>query len=159
MTLLDTGSYAHLLADWLVNGKPELGWRGDPRLELEIGVITAAKSGYRDGKFYRKGDVVAQQFQVWRHNESGKYEQLFARRVSDWLDIIPTLIESDPRTPGFRPVMDRVEEANAKVEAEKSREFQEAWGEMTEHLWSIASETFHGKQTHYQVGGSRDAGK
>ena len=49
---------AKQVASWLQKGKPEMGWRGDPRLFLVIGQIIAANSGRdRDGRFFHKGAV------------------------------------------------------------------------------------------------------
>lgn len=126
---------AQLLADWLTDGKPELGWRGDPRLELHIGVAEAAKNGYRGTKFFRKGDVVGMRFEVRRHNEDGTDTIVLARPVGQWEEIIPKLVQMDPRTPGHENVMDVVEREHNQNEKDKSTEFRETWGEMTEHLW------------------------
>lgn len=126
---------AQQLADWLVEGKPELGWRGDPRLSLHIGVATAAHNGAKDGKYYRKGDIVGMRLEVHRHNEDGTDTEIVARPIDKLHEIIPSLLKQDPRTPGFEPVMDGIERESDKLAAEKSTEFQEMWGQMTEHQW------------------------
>lgn len=137
---------AQQVAAWLQQGKPEMGWRGDPRLFLVIGQIIAANSGIgRDGKFVHKGAVTGVVLEVRRNNEDGTERQILVRPVSKWMEIIPALIGADPRTPGFEPVMDRVEREAAKLEEAKSKEFQESWGEVTEHMWNVANERLNGK--------------
>lgn len=146
---------ALLVADELTDGSPSHGWRGDARLSLHIGVVVAADGGYRKGKYYRKGDPVATRYEVHRHNEDGTDEPLFYRDMNMLHDIIPTLIRTDPRTPGFENVMDKVERDNASVERQNSRDFADSYGGMIDHMWSIMSER-EGKHTIRQVGGMRD---
>lgn len=161
-SVLDTGAApleAQRLDRELREGNPTLGWRGDRRLRLVIGVVSAAKTQVKDGKTFRKGDVMGLSLIVMRHNEDGTDTPILQRPITKIHEVIPALIGADPRTPGFENVMDRVERDNEKVEKQKSTEFREAWGEMTEHLWSIADETLHGKTTFRQVGGLRDEKK
>ena len=146
---------AQQVAAWLQQGKPELGWRGDQRLFLVIGQIIAANSGTgRDGKFVHKGGVVGVVLEVRRHNEDGTEKQILVRPVAKWYEIIPALVGADPRTPGFEPVMDRVERDAEKLEQRKSQEFQESWGEITEHMWNVANERLNGK-TFFPVADTR----
>lgn len=148
---------AHMLADWLTDGKPELGWRGDPRLELRLGVLTAAKHGYntRSGrrKFYRKGDVVAYRYEVHRHNEDGTDTEVLHRAAADWHEIIPELVKLDPRTPGHVDTIDQVMRDNAAAERDNTRKFQDSYGEMTDHLWRLISDRQNGRNTTRQVPG------
>ena len=146
---------AQQVAAWLQNGKPEVGWRGDPRLFLVIGQIIAAKSGYdHHGKFFHKGAVLGIVLEVRRHNEDGTEKQILVRPVAKWYEIIPALIGADPRTPGFEPVMDRVERDAEAQEKRKSEEFQDAWGEITEHMWNVSNERLNGK-TFFPVADTR----
>ena len=74
---------AQQVAAWLQNGKPELGWRGDPRLHLVIGQIIAAKSGRdRSGRFFHKGAVVGIVLEVRRENEDGSDKQILVRPIA-----------------------------------------------------------------------------
>ena len=146
-----------MLAQWLVKGKPELGWRGDPRLSLHIGVLVAAKNGTRAGKHYRKGDVVAFRYEVHRHNEDGTDTEILHRAAAQWHEIIPALIDIDPRTPGFKPTMDKVEAANKIEHREAEYAMEQAYGEANEHLWNIVREREGGKTFFGQVQGSKDA--
>ena len=146
---------AQQVAAWLQQGKPEIGWRGDPRLFLVIGQIIAANSGRdHEGRFFHKGAVTGVMLEVRRHNEDGTDRQIMVRPVSKWAEIIPARIGADPRTPGFEPVMDRVEREAQKLEEQKSKEFQESWGEITEHMWNVANERLNGK-TFFPVADTR----
>jgi hypothetical protein len=136
-----------LVADWLVNGKPELGWRGDPRLELRLGILTAAKHGRRNGRYFRKGDVVAYRYEVWRHNEDGTDAEILHRAAKDWHEIIPALVQLDPRTPGFKDTMTTLTAHNDKVDAERGQAIRDAHGEMTEHLWKLYADRNFGRTT------------
>jgi hypothetical protein len=140
---------------WLREGKPELGWRGDNRLELRIGVLTANINGTdpHTKKYQRKGDRVAWRWEVWRHNEDGTEKRILMRKAEQAVDIIPSLIQIDPRTPGFVPTMDRVEKEAAQVDKEKSIAIREAVGEQAEHLWKLIHDVREGPSTFRQMPG------
>jgi hypothetical protein len=146
---------AKLVHHWLINGKPELGWRGDPRLFLGIGVVTASKHGTdpHTGNFYRKGDVVAHAYQVWRHNEDGTDKLVLQRRSDEWERIIPAMVGVDLNTPGRTDVMDDVIKENAAVEKANTDEWAGHYREQTEHLWRLVGERTYGRNTTYQVPG------
>lgn len=145
---------AQQLSEWLVKGKPELGWRGDPRLSLHIGILTAKTHGrsHKTGRFHRAGDVVAYRYEVWRHNEDGTDTELFHREAKDWHQIIPKLVGLDPRTPGHVDTATEIETNNAKIEKDKTTAYREAHGEMAEHLWKLVADRQNGRSTFYQVG-------
>ncbi len=156
---LDVGSLpweAQEMADWLVNGHPTLGWRGDPRLSLHFSVLKASRSGF-DPKvkgWVRKGDVVARCYEVRRHCEDGVTRLIKQVQVDKLVDIIPSLIAQDPRTPNQRPLFDLVVEENDRHDAANTRQIQEAKGEATEHFWKLIADREFGKTTFRQVGGS-----
>jgi hypothetical protein len=145
ISLHDAPEEARMVATWLQNGKPELGWRGDPRLFLVIGQVIAAKAQFKNGKSWRKGDIMGVVFEVRRWNEDGTDKQILVKPVQKWMEIIPALINADPRTPGFEPVMDQVEREADKLEAQKSTEFQEHYGEMYTHMHNVVTERMNGK--------------
>jgi hypothetical protein len=158
-TIDQIGGIPHIaqeLDGWLKNGKPELGWRGDPRLELRIGVLQAQATGVdpHTKRWQRQGDTVAWRWEIWRHNEDGTDTRILQRPADKMTELIPELIRCDPRTPGFEPVMDRVEKAEAAVERERSRRIQEAVGEQTEHLWKLVADRQNGKTTFRGMPGS-----
>lgn len=155
LTMSNLPYEVELVADWLVMGKPELGWKGDPRLSLCVGVITMHKAGPdRRGTYRRKGEVVARNLQVFRHNEDGTDTNILSRKLDAWHDIIPSLVQLDPRNPGHVDTMTKVEKANAIVDKANSTAVAEAHGEAAEHLWKLVADREHGKTTFRQMPGS-----
>jgi hypothetical protein len=139
---------AHELAGWLADGKPELGWRGDPRLELRIGVLTMHRNGLdRTGRFRRAGERLAWRYEIWRHNEDGTEGEILHRTESQFNEIIPELVKLDPRTPGHVPTMDLLEAHNKIVDKSKSDTIKEAVGEHVEHLWKLVADRTNGRTT------------
>jgi len=142
----------------LREGHSALGWRGDPSLSLHMGIITTQKSGMQqdpDGKtrFHRVGDKVGWCWTVMRHCETGKDEIILQRKGLDLCNIIPKLIEMDPRTPGSEHIMDIVERADAAVNREREARIAEAHGEHLDHLWRLVDERENGRHTTRQVPG------
>ena len=154
LTLSDVPWEVTQVADWLTEGKPELGWRGDMRLELHIGVVQAAQTGLYRGIWRRKGEVIGRNLQVMRHNEDGTYKPILSRRVEAWHEIIPALVQIDPRTPGHVGTMERVEKANEIEHKHAADAIRDAKGEMAEHMLALVQEHVGGRLTHRQVGGS-----
>lgn len=144
------------LADWLEGGKPELGWKGDPRLELRIGVLTAAKDGTKKGRYYRKGEVMAHRFEVYRHTEEGKDTIILSRSAKDWHEIIPELVKMDPRTPGHESMIDLVDRANRAIEKTQDDMMHDVYGEAFDYTARLAADREWGPSTFRQVGGLRD---
>lgn len=145
-----------VLDNQLRQGVSTLGWRGDPRLYLEVGVITSNNTGYsrKVGRVVRHGEVLGRQLIVMRHCETGKDEILMRRKMEDLHKIIPQLITSDPRTPGFEDVMDTVEREDAAKQKQVATDIFEARAECAEHLWALVGDRQNGRTTHRQVGGS-----
>lgn len=158
LSLSDIPYEATTVADALTQGDPVHGWKGDPRLSLHVGVIRAAQDGVYHGKFRRRGDVIGKCYQVMRHNEDGTDLPILQRRLDQWHEIIPAMVQIDPRTPGHVDTMTRVERANTLEEKHRSDDFQEAHGEATEHLWKLVSDRQNGRNTTRQVPG-RNPGK
>ena len=142
------------LADDLTDGNAAFGWRGDPRLELHIGVLAADRNTNVNGKFVSKGQVLARNIQVWRHCEDGTMQHVITRRIELAHEILPELVQMDPRTPGFRSSADVVIDHNAKVDAEKEYAIGQAQGEMVEHLWKLTADRQNGKTTFRGMPGS-----
>lgn len=139
---------------WLREGKPTIGWRGDPRLELRMGYSVAADNGVYHGKYKRRGDVVGVRWEVWRACEDGKDRRILAAPAEGLTDIIPRLIGVDPRTPGHEDVMDRVEREDAQVQKEKANAIREAHGEHMDHLWRLVHDRQNGPNTFRGMPGS-----
>jgi hypothetical protein len=134
---------------WLRDGNPTLGWRGDPRLYLSMGYMTATRNGVdpKTKRYAHIGDILAMRWEVWRHNEDGTDLRLFSRQAEALTDIIPTLIGIDPRTPGHEPTMDKVEREDAIVQKERATAIGEAHGEAAEHLWKLVADKTNGPST------------
>lgn len=134
---------------WLKEGNATLGWRGDPRLELRIGVITTNRAGVdpHTKRYQRKGDKVAWRWEVWRNCEDGTEQRILQRKAEEIVDIIPSLITQDPRTPGFEPVMDTVTREHDAAHKERATAIGEAIGEKQEHLWKLVGDSQNGRTT------------
>lgn len=145
--LSDMPYEAEVLADKLVQGDGIIGWKGDPRLSLFCGVLAAPKTGYskRAGRYVREGEVLARRWEVWRHNEDGTDARLISRPLEKLHEIIPELCVMDPRNPGHTGTMDRIEQHNDKIDAEREYDIGQAVGEMTEHLWNVARTKISGE--------------
>jgi hypothetical protein len=126
---------ATVVADQLVEGLGTAGWRGDPRLELRIGILAANTGGLdpKLGRWVDKGEEVARRYEVWRHCEDG-----VDRRLGSWLpdqlhEIIPDLVKMDPSSPAHVSTEDRIDAHNRRKEAELAMQMQDTLGEMMEH--------------------------
>jgi len=141
---------------WLRDGNPTLGWRGDPRLSLAVGVLTASRNGVdpRTKKFHRAGDVLARRYEVVRHCEDGTDQRIMQRPLTKLHEIIPALNGIDPRTPAFEPVMDVVEREDAQKQKDVEYKIGQAIGEQREHLWKLVADRQNGLTTFRQMGGS-----
>jgi hypothetical protein len=147
---LSSVPYEVLVVDkQLRQGAPTLGWRGDPRLYLELGVITSNNTGYSNKvkRFVRHGEVLARQVIVMRHCETGVDEVIFRRKYEQLHEIIPTLIRHDPRTPGFEDVMDTVEREDTAKQKAVATHIGEARAECAEHLWALVGDRQNGRTT------------
>lgn len=142
---------AQELADDLTRGKPEIGWKGDPRLELRIGYITAAHSGYSNiaKRHVNAGDPVDWRYEVWRHNEDGKDTPISRWRPDEFHTILTDLVAMDPRTPGHEDAHVVNQRHMKAAHRENARQIREAFGEMAEHRLSIEQHIQNGRLTHY----------
>jgi hypothetical protein len=155
LTLSDVPYEAIVLEKQLKRGMPTLGWRGDPRLYLEMGVITSNNTGYsrKVNRFVRHGEVLARQLIVMRHCEDGTEQVILRKGLNKVHEVIPALIKHDPRTPGFEEVMDTVEREDNAKQKEVSTQIFEARAQCFEHLSALVGDRQNGRTTHRQVGG------
>lgn len=123
-----------------------MGWPGDPRMYIRIGVVTL---GGRTGRRY----------EVWRLNEDGSDTFCASWRIEERDRIIFDLARMRPEAPGFVSAHEQITENNDRLQKESADQYHEAAGEMMSHLASIASERGDGKNTFRQVGGLRDEPK
>lgn len=140
---LDTISTGALeaLDDQLTQGVPTLGWPGDPKLQVELGVITAGRSGFSPevGRYVRKGEVVARRIEVWKNTERHGRQQVGRWLLSEYHTIIPDLVKMDPSRPRHKSVEDRIDKHNAEIEAKQARAHRDVMGELMEHAHSLHS--------------------
>lgn len=130
---------AEVMVDWLTGGKPELGWRGDPRLSLHVAVISAGKSGYSSkvGRYVTAGQALAYRYEVWRHLEDGTDERIITCGMDELHTLLPKLCKMDPRSPGFEDTFEAAVKANDAEHKRRGDAIKEAHGEMTEHLFKL----------------------
>lgn len=154
LSLSDVPWEATQVADWLTDGKPELGWRGDSRLSLRVGVLTAQRNGNHAGRFRTAGTVLARRYEVWRHNEDGTDTLILHRQLNAWHELIPALVQIDPRTPGHKDAFTQVAKANEREHKAAADAVKEAHGEATEHLWKLVADRNNGRTTFRGMPGS-----
>lgn len=120
-----------------------LAWRGDPRLELRMGIATAKRSGpdSMTGKWKRRGDIVGRRYEVWRAMEDGGEQRIGHWRLEEFDRLLLDLATMDPRSPGHENLADRLEREERKIEKVKSDEFREAVAPMLEHQMRLAHDT------------------
>lgn len=146
--LVPSGQYGYLpsnlarIADEVCDGKPEVGWRGDPALELRIGLITD-----------RRGNHVGKSLEVWRNCEDGMARRIGRWKMSESDQIIHDLIAMDIRTPGRVNGIDAIEKADEAAERQRKRDFAEAYGPLAEHALALARDRTDGvRHLHGQAG-------
>lgn len=147
---------AEQMADWLTDGKPELGWRGDPRLSLHVAVISAGQTGYSQkvGRYVSAGQALGYRYEVWRHLEDGTDERIITVDMNELHTLLPKLCQMDPRSPGFVDQFEAASKANDQAHADRARDLREAHGEMTEHLFKLWHDRNNPKTTFRQMPGS-----
>lgn len=97
-----------------------LGWPGDPRLELRIGVLS---NGQKDGH----------RLEVWRYNEDGT-----ETRVAHWLPRESMMVCYDLArmrldAPGRVDTVTEIEKHNERLEKDASDRFNELMVETVKH--------------------------
>lgn len=132
------------LADKVILGDG-YGWPGDPRMRLEIGVLkTNGKEGHR--------------LEVWRHNEDGS-----DTRIAHWLPreqhmVCYELSRMRLDSPGHESTEERIDAHNAALEAKRSDEFAEVYGDMLEYGTALFHDREWGK-SQFSMAGLADVKK
>lgn len=145
----------HQVDHMLRDGSPTDGWRGDPRLSLQMGFVRATKFGHdeRAKRVVRKGGIVGWGWVVMRHLETGEDLPILQLAGLELPTIFRRLIAIDPRTPGFESTMDKVEREDLVVQKHRESAIAEATGEHLDHLWRLVDERENGRHTTRQVQG------
>lgn len=108
------------LAERIVKGDGV--WRGDPYLDLQVGVITRGRK------------VVGHRLEVWRWNEDGSYGRIGTWHPRESYRIPHDLAEMRADRPNAVSVLDRIDAHNEAKEAEHAREIQDMMAEQVERL-------------------------
>lgn len=128
----------------LIQDGDGMGWPGDPRMYIAIGVVRVPGIG------------TARRYEVWRLCEDGEDRFIGGWKLEEKDKIVFDLTRMRPDSPGFVSAADQMKEHNAKLEAQAQADYEDAAGEMMSHLSSIVSETNTGKNTFRQMPGRRD---
>lgn len=139
----------HIAPEWkdlatkLVNGDG-LGFSGDPRLDLRIGIM--------EKKLYGRTIATGRRLEVWRRNEDGSEGM-----VGHWLPteqhrVCYDLARMRPDSPGFESVETRIDRHNAKVEKASSDRFVAAASEMLEHAARLDHDRNQPRNRFYMAG-------
>lgn len=107
----------------LKNGDPAIGWRGDPRLSLQVGQIVT-----------QKGVLIAEKLEVWRHNEDGSDTCLSWWEMHELGRVLWDLRLMDMHSPAYEPALERIDRHNSHTDAERGTEIRDRYGEIAEHF-------------------------
>lgn len=133
-------------------------WAGDPDLELRQGVVQAQRRVQhpKTGAWLNRGDIIARRWEVWRHCEDGVDRKIGGWRMEEFDRILMDIAGMRLGAPNTTPVLDRIDAANAEMEAKASKLYRDAMGEALEHGAKLFHDTTFGPNTFRQVGGLRD---
>lgn len=143
------------VAHWLLHGKPELGWRGDDKLELRIALLMAASSGYSEEMKRRvhRGEVCGKRIEVWRHCEDGEDRRIGSWHLHEWADIIADMVKMDPSSPAHVSTEARIDAANRRKEVEQAARMTDKMGELMEYAARLHHDRTKGPSTFRGVQG------
>lgn len=135
------------LARQLVEGDG-LGWPGDPRLSLQIGIIEGRN---KSGRVVRTG----RRLEVVRHNEDGSDTMIGHWRPEEQHRVCYDLARMRVDSPGHESVLDSIDRANAQKEAEVSKQFQEAMANLLDHAARLHHDLSNPRNRFYMGGDGR----
>lgn len=135
-----------------------LMWQGDPALSLNVGVMTAKRSGYDENVKRRvtRGEAVARRYEVWRHTEDGEDVIIGSWRIEEFDKILFDLVQMDPRSRGHEDLADRLDKADEEKAKADSEKFRDTVGPMIEHQMKLAHDIFNPRNEFFGVNGLRD---
>lgn len=120
----------------LRSGKPEVGWRGDERLELRFGIISN-----------RQQKEVARRLEVWRDcsdmpdarptDRWGTWRIIGHWKPSEAERILADLVAMDPRSRGHIKLEEQLEKAAERQEKLTEDIYREHVGSMYEHALAL----------------------
>lgn len=127
------------LATKLVNGDG-LGWSGDDRLWLGIGVLEA------------RGKPTGRRLEVWRSNEDGTDSLIGHWLLSEQMRVCYDLARMRAEAPGHVDVITSIDRANAELEAKQSADFLDVMGPVVDHAARLYHDTTGPRNTFYMNG-------
>lgn len=139
------------LAGKIVNGDG-LGWPGDPRLSLGIGVVEGRD---RSGRVRHTG----RRLEVWRHNEDGSDTLVAHWRPEEIHRVCYDLARMRVDSPGYVSVEDRIDEHNAKLEKAASDKYVDAMSQLLDHAVRLHHDRTQPRNTFYMAGDGRRGGR
>lgn len=134
-------------------------WKGDPTLELRVGVLSAPKRMQHPmtGKWLNRGDIIARRYEVWSHTIEGKDELIGHWLIEEFDRILYDIAGAKASFEGRAPsTIEQIDKHNASLEQANSDEFRNYYGTMLEHATRLARDITHGESTFYQVGNSKN---
>lgn len=134
----------------LIQNGDGMGWPGDPRMYIGIGVLV------------RKNKITGQKkegrrYEVWRLNEDGQETMIGHWRLEEKDRIIFDLAQMRLDSPGHVDALEAIDAHNAKIERAASDKFRDHMGEAISHGADVLAERTGGKNKFRQMPGLRDA--
>jgi hypothetical protein len=147
-----------ILEKVIQQGDPVKGWPGDPRMELRVGVLSAAKTGWSEQvhRLVVRGEPLARRLEVWRHTETGRDERIGTWNFDELPHVVADLVLMDPSRPNHESILDRIDRTNAEKEYEATRIYQDVAGEMAEHLAKLNHDRNNPRNVFRGIPGTRD---
>ena len=125
-----------------------MGWPGDPRLDLRIGVIKEKATGR-----------IGRRYEVWRTNEDGTETRIGHWKIEEFDRILFDLTRMRMDSPGHVSAEAEIDAHNAAIEAKRSDEARDALGEMMEHAAKLHHDTTQPRNVFRGIPGLRDEPK
>lgn len=126
---------AQEVADLLKNGKPTIGWRGYPNLELRQGVLKLPNG------------MIGRRWEVWTYTPDGSEEMVAHWKLHELDQILLDMVQMDPHTPGRISTLDKIDQANEAKEKEVMSQFRDALGELQDHALRLDHDRNEGLST------------
>lgn len=125
-----------------------MGWPGDPRMYLAIGVLTRKKRGQtKQGRRY----------EVWRYCEDGEDRMIAHWRLEERDRIIFDLARMRLDAPGHIDSSDAIDANNAAIERAAEEQAQAKIGEWMEHGAKLLHDLTNPRNVFRGMPGQRDA--
>ncbi len=125
-----------------------MGWPGDPRLDLRIGVIE-----------HKATKKVGRRYEVWRTNEDGSETRVAHWKIEEFDRILFDLTRMRMDSPGHVSAEAEIDAHNDAISAKRSDEARDSLGEMMEHAAKLHHDTTQPRNVFRGMPGLRDEPK